>query len=134
MGKMSRRLLLAAMLFLSVLVALAAASAAESVTAQAGEQVLGKDTGSNANENGEVLTLPGAASSDEGPVPKLEVGGKLIFDTLGPIIINSDGTTRRITNWDKLTEYERELTLRKIRQRNNERREKLEVDTAPKEL
>ena len=35
--------------------------------------------------------------------------------------VNSDGTTRRITNWDQLSESERNVALRRIAQRNKQR-------------
>ena len=40
---------------------------------------------------------------------------------LGPIIINADGTTRRITNWNTLTKGEQESSWRLISKRNKER-------------
>jgi predicted Fe-S protein YdhL (DUF1289 family) len=49
------------------------------------------------------------------------------LDHLGPIIINTDGTTRRIDNWDTLSEREKETTWRRIKKRNAERREMLEA-------
>lgn len=54
---------------------------------------------------------------------ELKLGEKLSLDDLGPIIINSDGTTRRINNWDKLTKAEQEKTLRVISKRNKKRLE-----------
>lgn len=35
------------------------------------------------------------------------------------------GTTRRIENWDQMTERERQVTWRRISKRNEERRQKL---------
>lgn len=125
---MGRKLFLTILLSVMMIVMLAGARAENIVKTQEAGNLASSD-----NEGEAVLSLPDAGTStvlEDGPVPKLAVGGKLVFDTLGPIIINSDGTTRRITNWDKLTEREREWTLRKIRQRNNERRDKLEADAA----
>jgi len=75
----------------------------------------------------EGLPSPHDVSSREKefPLPKLDVGGKLTFDSLGPIIINSDGTLSRIANFDKMTNREQEMTLKRIRARNKERQEKL---------
>jgi predicted Fe-S protein YdhL (DUF1289 family) len=60
------------------------------------------------------------------------------LDHLGPIIINTDGTTRRIDNWDTLSEREKETTWRRIKKRNAERREmleaKLKAEEEPKDL
>ena len=33
----------------------------------------------------------------------IKLGEKISFEEWGPIILNSDGTTRRISNWDTLT-------------------------------
>lgn len=52
----------------------------------------------------------------------LTVGGEpLRLDALGPIILNSDGTTSRIANWHAMTESERETTKRLIAKRNQKR-------------
>ena len=45
---------------------------------------------------------------------------------MGPVIINLDGTTRRIENWGEMTEKEKEVTWRRISKRNEERRKKLQ--------
>ena len=47
------------------------------------------------------------------------------FDSLGPIIINTDGTLSRIPNWDSLTDAEKVKTIRVIAKRNKIRREAL---------
>eukprot|EP00979_Chaetoceros_neogracilis_P012849 scaffold3515_cov267-Chaetoceros_neogracile.AAC.8 len=54
------------------------------------------------------------------------MGQSMPLENLGPIIINTDGTTRRIENWDALTEREREVSWRRIKKRNAERKEMLE--------
>lgn len=55
-------------------------------------------------------------------VPSLKLGETMKFDDLGPIIINMDGSTRRIGNWEQLTDKEKEVTWRRIGKRNQERR------------
>lgn len=66
---------------------------------------------------------------------KISFGETIRFDELGPIIINHDGSARRITNWDILTDAEKETTIRVISRRNKVRATKLanaqksEVDT-----
>ena len=56
-----------------------------------------------------------------------EVDGETItFDNLGPMIINTDGTIGRITNWTEITDFERERTLKLIARRNKKRRQNLE--------
>ena len=47
-------------------------------------------------------------------------------DELGPVVINEDGSMRRITNWHEMTEREQQNTLRVIGKRNAKRREALE--------
>ena len=49
----------------------------------------------------------------------------ITFEEMGPVIINSDGTTRRIDNWDQMTKGEQEVAWRRIAKRNEERREVL---------
>lgn len=71
----------------------------------------------------EILQLP--ASDPDANVPSLKVGESLKLESVGPVIINSDGTTRTIANWDTLTEREKEVTWRRIKKRNAERREVL---------
>lgn len=62
------------------------------------------------------LPMPEEASSKT-----LQFGETLALDDLGPIIINKDGTLRRITNWSELTELEKKHTLRKVSLRNHKR-------------
>jgi len=71
-----------------------------------------------------LLLLPPPTTSEE-PNIVLKLGDKLKLDNLGPIIINSDGTTRRITNWDSLTKHEQDSTYRVISARNKRRLEEL---------
>ena len=78
----------------------------------------------------ETLALPAAeesaaASADAAPT-SIEVGGASVsLDELGPIIVNADGTTRRITNWAELTPGEQERTKVRIAKRNAKRIAKL---------
>ena len=48
-------------------------------------------------------------------------------EELGPIVINTDGTTARITNWPDMTPAEQEKTRRVIVARNAKRLAKLEA-------
>ena len=54
-----------------------------------------------------------------------QLGEALKLDELGPIIVNPDGTTRRIANWDSLSRQERESAWRLISARNRLRIERL---------
>ena len=58
---------------------------------------------------------------------EVKVGGNPVgLDDLGPIIINEDGTMRRIANWALLTPKEKAATSRRISTRNKKRLEKLQ--------
>lgn len=56
-------------------------------------------------------------------MPTLKLGESLTFEALGPMIINTDGTSRRISNWDELSDHEKEVSWRRIKKRNKERME-----------
>ena len=70
------------------------------------------------------LLLPPGDESDEN-VTSIKLGETISFAELGPIILNTDGTTRRIHNWKALTKQEQETTWRRIRKRNADRRAQL---------
>ncbi|TFK37579.1 hypothetical protein BDQ12DRAFT_607328 [Crucibulum laeve] len=40
------------------------------------------------------------------------------LDELGPLVVNSDGTLSRISNWSSMAEAERQRTLRVLSKRN----------------
>lgn len=58
-------------------------------------------------------------------LPSIRLGETIRLEEMGPIILNTDGTTRRIENWDQLTKKEQEVTWRRISKRNEERRQVL---------
>lgn len=104
-----------------------AAAAATHPPSTTGSGVHGAETNIaavNANENddppSEIPLLP--AHDPNLDVPRYKLGDKIKLDAMGPIIINPDGTTRQITNWDKMTEHERATAWRRISKRNEERR------------
>jgi predicted Fe-S protein YdhL (DUF1289 family) len=78
----------------------------------------------NTNIQNEILQLPPSNPEDEN-IPILKFGETLRLEELGPIILNTDGTTRRIDNWNEMTEREKEVTWRRIKKRNEERRQVL---------
>lgn len=92
--------------------------------------------GSNVDANDQSNNIEGSASS---PVPLLlppsnendenitsiQLGETISFEQLGPIILNTDGTTRRIDNWNEMSKQEQETTWRRIQKRNAERRKVL---------
>lgn len=80
----------------------------------------------NNNNNGSGGELPQLPPPDpDSKLPTIRLGETIRLEEMGPIILNTDGTTRRIENWDNLTEREREVTWRRISKRNEERRQKL---------
>jgi len=68
------------------------------------------------------------APSDDANIPRLRLGEKITLEGVGPIILNSDGTTRRIANWDQMSPQEQAVSWRRISKRNEERRQKLLLD------
>ena len=48
-------------------------------------------------------------------------GEPAVMDHLGPVVVNADGTLARISNWDEMTDKEKQLTKRRIAKRNIER-------------
>jgi len=57
--------------------------------------------------------------------PSEETGGTSkplnLAEKLGPLVVNKDGTTNRITNWADMTKEEKETTMRVITARNRKR-------------
>mmetsp|Transcript_80585 Transcript_80585/g.231349 ORF Transcript_80585/g.231349 Transcript_80585/m.231349 type:complete len:163 (-) Transcript_80585:104-592(-) len=95
----------------------AAATAAAAVSSEALEDAPVKSR----------LALPRGGDADVTGTRKLEVGGTIKMDELGPIILNEDGSMRRIVNWDILTPHEREWTHKRIAKRNEERKQALQA-------
>lgn len=87
------------------------------------------NTSSNSQEQ-----VPQLAASDPNnkDIPSIKLGETIKFDEMGPVIINTDGTTRRIDNWSELSEREKEVTWRRISKRNEERR-KILLDHAERD-
>ena len=69
----------------------------------------------------QLLALP--APEDVNSLITLDVstGQAVTLDHLGPVVVNSDGTLARITNWNQMSEQERNVTKRRIAKRNIER-------------
>ena len=77
----------------------------------------------------EQLALPDSSSSDAATNQlDLSGGGSTAkLDHLGPMVVNTDGTLARITNWEHMTEGERQATLRVLGKRNKQRLEALKA-------
>ncbi|CAM1503950.1 Fc.00g015410.m01.CDS01 [Cosmosporella sp. VM-42] len=64
----------------------------------------------------------GATAAPSGQLPELRVGGDALkLGSLGPLVVNPDGSVGRVTNWAEMTAGEREATLRLLGRRNQER-------------
>lgn len=74
---------------------------------------------------GTILGLPAPRPAGEAGAPvrsiDLSSGESVALDTLGPVVVNVDGTLARIGNWANMTPLEQATTQRRISQRNNER-------------
>ena len=80
----------------------------------------------SAEVNDELPQLPAVSEHSEDLFKSLELNGNSVsMEELGPIIINIDGTTRRISNWNTLTKHEKETTFRLIKERNKKRLDRL---------
>lgn len=82
------------------------------------------DNNAASNANEKIPELPAADPNDK-DIPTIQLGETIKFDEMGPVIINTDGSTRRIDNWQELSEKEKEVTWRRISKRNEERRKAL---------
>jgi hypothetical protein len=100
---------------------LSASSAADSVPSHAREASNGEQ---EQQEQTEIPLLP-ATNNDDPSIPRIQLGESISFDHMGPIIINSDGTTRTIENWNEMSPQEQQTAWRRIAKRNEERRKAL---------
>eukprot|EP00754_Rhynchopus_humris_P042987 Rhum_TRINITY_DN2901_c0_g1::Rhum_TRINITY_DN2901_c0_g1_i1::g.8792::m.8792 len=69
-------------------------------------------------------SIPGLSAADGSGIP-LHVGRKMKLDHMGPLVIQKDGTTKRVTNWHKMTKGEQEAAYDRITRRNRERLDSL---------
>jgi len=84
--------------------------------------------------NNEILALPESGTTTSS-VPSLQIGGdSLSLDDLGPIIVNRDGSTSRVTNWLEMGKEEQERTQRMIVKRNEKRLKELKEKIVNGEL
>lgn len=74
---------------------------------------------------GKDIPLLNPGDPNDESIRSIKLGETIRFEEMGPVIINTDGTTRRIANWDQLTKGEQEATWRRISKRNEERRKVL---------
>jgi len=74
------------------------------------------------NDDDEKIPQLPPPDPNDSKIPSIKLGETISFEQWGPIILNTDGTIRRIANWDTLTEKEKEVSWRRISKRNEERR------------
>ena len=88
--------------------------------------------------NNIIPSLSDESNDDDNiPIRQIKFGETVKLEELGPVIVQSDCTVRRIDNWHKLTEGEREATMRRIGGRNQVRLNKCreqQVDVGDGEL
>lgn len=75
----------------------------------------------NVTDIKEILMLPASTNINGEINRQINLGETISLEELGPIIINADGTTRRITNWLDLNKEEQENSWRVISARNLKR-------------
>ena len=98
----------------------------------------GNTSDSNKNDD-TTLSLPDILTNDNNPDSsnniKLKLNEKKELDQLGPIIINTDGTTSYINDWNKKTKKEQQQIMKIISKRNKLRKQKLleKMNTTPKQ-
>lgn len=97
----------------------------QQASAFAAPEATGGSSSLSNNESDGLPRLPVPDPNRTEDIPVLKLGETISFEEMGPIILNSDGTTRRISNWDQMTKQEQEATWRRIKKRNEERRKKL---------
>ena len=71
-------------------------------------------------------TVPELPTSGENRKPS--VRSISLTEKLGPLVVGKDGTTNRISNWQEMTESEKEVTLRRVTARNRRRLEALRAN------
>lgn len=88
----------------------------------------------HADSTGEHLYLPSSPSNannekgtGEGQQHRLSLnddsGSTVTLDYLGPMVVNTDGSLSRISNWEHMTEIEKKNTMRILGKRNKQRLE-----------
>jgi hypothetical protein len=118
MKSLSLNLIIASILLLMTISITKASAFAAGPSDSAG----GNDVSGSPEQNA-IPQLP--ESTGDPNLRSIKLGETISFEEMGPVIINADGTTRRIDNWDQLTEQEKETAWRRISKRNEQRRQKL---------
>ncbi|KAJ4349409.1 uncharacterized protein N0V89_008024 [Didymosphaeria variabile] len=85
--------------------------------------------GANVSEqsSNQPLPLPEPPTDSKATELNVSTGTAVKLDHLGPMVVNRDGTLSRISNWEQMTEIERQNTLRILGKRNQLRMETLKA-------
>lgn len=70
-----------------------------------------------------LLALPAPEDVNSLITLDCSTGQAVTLDHLGPVVVNTDGTLARITNWTQMSEQEQAVTKRRIAKRNIQRLE-----------
>ncbi|PVF96376.1 hypothetical protein CPB86DRAFT_787004 [Serendipita vermifera] len=72
------------------------------------------------SENPQRLALPAAETinPDSETATSVELNSAVKLDELGPMVVNSDGTVSRISNWQEMSDIEKERTYKVLLKRN----------------
>ena len=98
-------------------------TALPSIDARGGEEEEGGAAAANAGRDSDIPQLPPSSASLAQQQQQVEVGGgPVTLDSLGPVVVNTDGSISRINNWSSMSEIEKQATKRIIGKRNEERR------------
>ncbi|KAL1610810.1 hypothetical protein SLS60_002481 [Paraconiothyrium brasiliense] len=73
------------------------------------------------------LPLPEPPTDTKATELNVTTGTAVKLDHLGPMVVNRDGTLSRISNWEQMSEIERQNTLRILGKRNQLRMETLKA-------
>ena len=68
-----------------------------------------------------LLALPSPENVSNSLTLDVSTGQPVTLDAMGPVVVNTDGTLSRITNWEHMEDSEREVVKRRICKRNVER-------------
>ena len=68
-----------------------------------------------------LLMLPAPEDINSMITLDCSTGQAVTLDHMGPVVVNTDGTLARITNWSQMSEQEQSVTKRRIAKRNIER-------------
>lgn len=89
-----------------------------------------EESAGSESQDGTPLGLPAPPSTEEAEAITFDMsnGGDTVkLDSLGPMVVNKDGSISRINNWAQMTEMEQKNTLRIVGKRNKQRLDALQA-------